>query len=87
MAKRKTSATVYLVYLSANESYALTDMTQETFMGTKCIRGSHGTPNTWHFTANRTIHIPCDRIHFIVEYDSRNAYINALKRHHLEKTM
>src|SRR5215467_9048950 len=90
MAKRKTPAKAYLVYVtggSESASYLLTDATLETFMGLRCIRGFYGSPGAkWNFIADRVVRIPCDRVQLIVEYDSYQAYKDAIKRHYEEKS-
>ena len=91
MAKKTASKKkAYLVYVtggSAGESYLLTDATTETFMGMKCICGFYALPGAnWHFIADRIIRIPCERVQLIVEYDSHEAYKDAIKRHYDEKS-
>ena len=90
MAKRRVPAKAYLVYVtggSEGQSYLLTNATQETFMGMRCIRGFYGPPSgKWHFIADRVVRIPCDRVQLIVEYDSYQTYKDAVRRHYEEKS-
>lgn len=89
MAKRKVVAKAYLVHVSGGsdaQSYLLMGVTQETFMGMRCIRGFYGSRSKSHFMADRVVHVPCDRVHLIVEYDSHEAYKDALRKHDKEKS-
>jgi hypothetical protein len=89
MAKTTARKKVHLVYVTGGlhgESYLLLNATQETFMGMRCIRGLYASPSKWHFIVDRIIRIPYEHVQVIVEYDSYEAYKDALKRHYEEKS-
>lgn len=84
------SSKAYLVYVrgqTGGESYLLSDATREEFMGVPCIKGTYR-PNTStsHWMAGRVTYIPLDKVLFLTEYESFEAYRDALKRHYEEKS-
>ena len=90
MAKAAVSRNkAYLVYIaggSEHESYLLLDAKPATFMGVRCVSGMYRTPgSSYHWLADRIMHIPLERILHIVEYDSLADYRDAVKRHYQER--
>jgi hypothetical protein len=84
------STKVYQVYIAANTesaSYLLADATREEFMGVPCIKGTYR-PHTSssHWLAGQVIYIPLDKVLTVIEYESFEAYRDALKRHYDEKS-
>ena len=80
------SSKAYLVYLRGqieNESYVIADVSREEFMGIPCIKGTYR-PNTSpsYYMAGRTIYIPLDKVLYVMEYESLDAYREAVKRHY-----
>jgi hypothetical protein len=84
------SGKAYLVHVhgrTEGESYLLADATREEFMGVACIKGTYR-PNksTSHWMAGRVTYIPLEKVLLVTEYDSFEAYCEALKRHYEEKS-
>jgi hypothetical protein len=84
------SGKAYLVHVrgrAEGESYLLADASRAEFMGVACIRGIYQ-PNksTSHWMAGRTTYIPLENVLLVTEYDSFDAYCDALKRHYEEKS-
>ena len=84
MAANTTKA--YLVYvagLRAGESYLLCDVSREEFLGAPCIKGTYWHPSsTTHWLASQTIYVPLDKVLMVAEYESHDAYKDAMKRHY-----
>ena len=80
----------YLIFVTGgaeSEQYLLTDVASEEFMGERCIRGYYETPGgRQHYMSRRVFRIPLARIQLIIEYESRDAYRDAVKRHYEEKS-
>jgi hypothetical protein len=76
----------YLVYVAgktAGESYLLSDVSREEFMGVACIKGTYRHPSSSaHWMAGRTIYVPLEKVLMVTEYDSHDAYKEALKTHY-----
>jgi hypothetical protein len=84
------NGTAYLVHVrgrTEGESYLLSDAARGEFMGVACIRGIYRPPNKSpsHWMAGRVTYIPLENILLVTEYDSFEAYCDALKRHYHEK--
>lgn len=76
----------YLIYVagkSAGESYLLCDVSRDEFMGVPCIKGTYRHPSsTTHWLASKTMYVPLEKILMVTEYESHEAYKDALKRHY-----
>ena len=72
---------------SARESYFLTDAAPDEFMGMRCIKGTFRLPRrSSHWLGSRTMYIPLDKILFVSEYESYEAYLEAITRHDEEQS-
>ena len=76
----------YLVFVSGNtagESYLLCDVSREEFMGVPCIKGTYRHPSSaTHWLSAKPMYVPLDKVLLITEYESHEAYQDALKRHY-----
>jgi hypothetical protein len=76
----------YLIYVAGGkpgESYLLSDVSREDFLGVPCVKGTYRHPSsTTHWLAGQTMYVPVDKVLMVTEYESHDAYKDALKRHY-----
>jgi hypothetical protein len=66
-------------------SFVLMDAKPVEFLGMKCIRGKHRPMKESFWTNGNIIYIPFEMITSVVEFDSYEAYREAVKRFNEEK--
>jgi hypothetical protein len=69
----------------AGTSYVLMDATSVEFLGMKCVRGKHRPLKEAFWTNGNIIYIPVEMISSVVEFESYDAYRDAVKRFNEEK--
>jgi hypothetical protein len=69
----------------SDASYVLMDATHVEFLGMKCIRGTNRPAKESWWTNGNTVYIPVEMICSVIEFDSYDAYREALKRWHESK--
>ena len=88
MSENATKA--YLIYVAggdAGESYLLSDVSREEFMGVPCIKGTYRHPSSaTHWLASQIMYVPLEKVRMVTEYESLKAYTDALKRHYEAQT-
>ena len=80
------TAKAYLIHVvgkTGGESYLLYGVSREEFMGVPCIKGTYLHPSsTTHWLASKTMYVPLENIQMVTEYESQEAYQEALKQYY-----
>jgi hypothetical protein len=83
------SGKVYQIYVrgEADAGYLLEDVSREDFMGMPCIKGTYrSNKSDSHWMAGKVTYVPFESVSLVTEYDSIEAYRDALKRFYEEKS-
>jgi len=67
-------------------TYVVNDVENVEFMGRPCIKGRLRYSGSSHFMSERVIYIPHERVISATEYESYEAYKEAIKCHYAEKS-
>jgi hypothetical protein len=66
-------------------SFVLSEVENTEFLGGRCIRGRLRYSGQNHFMAEKLMYVPVERVITATEYESYEAYREAVKRHYAEK--
>jgi hypothetical protein len=66
-------------------TYVMTDLENTDFMGERCIKGRLRYSGSAHFMSDKVMYIPLERVNTVTEYESYEAYREAVKRHYADK--
>src|ERR1044071_10340543 len=78
------STAVYMIYIDGvppDRAFMLQKLRQEEFMGIRCLAGTYIVDRGPHFMNGQRTYIPVDKVSFIAEFESHDAYKAAVKLH------
>ena len=66
-------------------TFVLTEVEKAEFLEGPCIKGRLRYSGQAHFMSDKVMYLPVERVITVTEYDSYEAYREAVKRHYAEK--
>ncbi len=67
-------------------TYVMNEVESVEFMERPCLRGRLRYSGSTHFMSDKVIYVPLERVISATEYESNEAYRDAVKRHWAEKS-